>query len=157
MAKETGSITHTWEETPSLYDESGVPLSSSESTELSETMWGIVLEAFQHSNKNVSTIDSKESLYDFFLTKVEEKYPSPEAKPDLTSTAVTEAEQARKRKLVLQIANLWGAFVGSPVYKQTLKFFWLEECIDGGKLGNFLSISSLQHVVVPSSRQADKK
>ena len=28
----------------------------------------------------------------------------------------------------------WGAFVGSPVQNQSLKFFWMEECIDGENL-----------------------
>ena len=37
-----------------------------------------------------------------------------------------------KTNLLLQMAELCGAFVGSPVYRQSLKFFWLEECIDGG-------------------------
>ena len=36
-------------------------------------------------------------------------------------------------KLVMQMAEMWGAFVGSPWERQSLKFFWLEECIDGGK------------------------
>lgn len=36
-------------------------------------------------------------------------------------------------KLVFQMARMWGDFVGEPIEKQSLRFFWLEECIDGGQ------------------------
>ena len=36
-------------------------------------------------------------------------------------------------KLVFQMARMWGDFVGEPIEKQSLRFFWLEECIEGGK------------------------
>ena len=35
------------------------------------------------------------------------------------------------RALLLQEAEAWGAFVGGPIQRQSLKFFWLEECIEG--------------------------
>ena len=57
----------------------------------------------------------EESLMDFFKAKVEEK--------ELDS---------RSSKIVLQMARMWGDFVGEPIEKQSLKFFWLEECIEGG-------------------------
>lgn len=34
--------------------------------------------------------------------------------------------------LVLQMARIWGDFIGDPIEKQSLKYLWLEECIDGG-------------------------
>ena len=36
-------------------------------------------------------------------------------------------------KLIFQMARMWGDFVGEPIEKQSLRFFWLEECIEGGK------------------------
>ena len=36
-------------------------------------------------------------------------------------------------QLILQMARMWGDFVGEPIEKQSLRFFWLEECIEGGK------------------------
>ena len=94
-------------------------------TELSENMWSIVVEAFKYSAKYSSTIDPKYSLYDFFEEKVKDLYPK--------------HDQNRQRNLILQMAELWGAFVGSSVKTQSLKFFWLEECIDGGTI-RFLQI-----------------
>lgn len=40
----------------------------------------------------------------------------------------------QKRKLCLQLSDMWGAFVGGNVKRQSLKFFWLEECLEGGML-----------------------
>lgn len=76
------------------------------------------MQAFKHSADNSATIDPQESLQDYFQLKAEEKYP--------------EANQDRQRKLVMQMSELWGPFIGSPVTTQSLRFFWLEECLDGG-------------------------
>ena len=81
-------------------------------------MWGIIMQAFKFSADNSATIDPKESLYDFFKEKALEKYPG--------------VDQDQQRHLVMQMSELWGAFVGSSVTTQSLKFFWLEECLDGG-------------------------
>ena len=35
-------------------------------------------------------------------------------------------------RLVLQMARIWGDYIGDPIEKQSLKYLWLEECIDGG-------------------------
>ena len=56
------------------------------------------------------------SLLDFFEAKTQEER--------LSDDSV---------KLVLQIARMWGDFVGEPIEKQSLKYFWLEECIEGGE------------------------
>jgi hypothetical protein len=85
---------------------------------LDEEMWGVIMQAFKYSTHNSATIGPQESLHDFFKQKVEEKYPK--------------ADQDRQRKLVMQTSELWGAFVGSSITTQSLKFFWLEECLDGG-------------------------
>lgn len=91
-----------------------------EAKELGGTMWEIVLEAFQESNRNTATIPNHISLYDYFEKKVKEKFPDGKEGSE------------RNRELVLRISEMWGAFVGNKIQKQTLKFFWLEECIDGG-------------------------
>jgi hypothetical protein len=88
---------------------------------LIDAMWGIIVQAFKYSTRNTSTIDSQESLYDFFEKKVQEAFP-------------VDSGLEEQREIVMQMSELWGAFVGSPVTRQSLKFFWLEECIDGGML-----------------------
>lgn len=39
---------------------------------------------------------------------------------------------AETRCLVMELAETWSAFIGDSWKKQSLKWFWLEECLDGG-------------------------
>lgn len=120
LAKETETVTHSWEDAATIFSEDGTQLPEEEAKELGGMMWEIVLEAFQESNRNTATISNHISLYDYFENRVKEKFP------DGTENS------EKNRKLVLQISEMWGAFVGNKIQKQSMKFFWLEECIDGG-------------------------
>ncbi|KAK4698140.1 hypothetical protein P7C71_g11, partial [Lecanoromycetidae sp. Uapishka_2] len=100
--------------TPSLYDESGRRVDGKTATEHSELVWEIIGEGFKYSTKNTSSIPPEDSLMDFFQLKVKER-----GLDDASSN------------LVLQMARMWGDFVGEPIEKQSMKFFWLEECIEG--------------------------
>lgn len=103
-------------------------------------------DAFRHSNKNSATISPDESLWDFFQVEVVRRIP--ESKPDF----------ATERQFVFQLAEMWGAFIGSPITSQSLKFFWLEECIDGENLfcaGTYRKI--LQSITKPAEEGADIK
>jgi len=81
---------------------------------------GLVASAFTYSRKNTATIPASVSLFDYFQEQVQKLFldlPGDEAR--------------RKRELLLYITEFWGAYVGWPIQKQSLKFFWLEECIEG--------------------------
>ena len=91
-------------------------MSDEDASEISNSIWDTVVEAFQHSNDHSNSIESSKSLLDFF----EEKYDNVEIAP-------------WKRQIILQGAHMWGAFVGDPISRQSLKFFFLEECIEGGR------------------------
>jgi hypothetical protein len=119
LAKQTDTMVGSWDNGSYVYDEFGDFLEDGE--KCSFVMWTIIQDAFKHSNTLSAEINEKESLYTFFQSKVEE----------LIST--TDEGFERKRELVLKMSDLWGAFVGSPVARQSLKFFWMEECIEGGK------------------------
>jgi hypothetical protein len=116
LAKTTKTAMHTWGEKLKVFDADGNLLG--EGREYNDVMWKIIAQAFKYSTQNTSTINPNESLKDFFEKKLLEEFPG---QADLD-----------KKKILMQMAELWGAFVGSPVYRQSLKFFWLEECIDGG-------------------------
>ncbi|KAJ4157451.1 hypothetical protein NW754_009094 [Fusarium falciforme] len=122
LAKQTNTAVGSWDLTSCVFDEAGELFSVEDGEKYSDVMWEIVQDAFKHSNNSSQDIDPKESLHDFFVQKVAEKIPS------------TEKDYERKRNIVMQISELWGAFVGSPIYRQSLKFFWLEECIEGENL-----------------------
>ena len=116
LAKTTKTAMHTWGEKLKVFGADGSLLD--EGKEYNDLMWKIIAQAFKYSAQNTSTINPNESLKDFFEKKLLEEFPG---QADLD-----------KKKILMQMAELWGAFVGSPVHRQSLKFFWLEDCIDGG-------------------------
>ena len=90
-------------------------LEGQKAAEHSELVWGIIGNAFKYSNQESASIPQDRSLMDYFHTSLEEK-------------KLAEDSSA----LVLQMARIWGDFIGDPIEKQSLKYLWLEECIDGG-------------------------
>lgn len=127
-----------------VFGADGALFAADEGARFSALMWDIVQAAFVHSNKHSADIDPSESLLDFFKLKVAELVPDDETADDDGAAA------QRTRAIVLQMADLWGAFVGSPIERQSLKFFWLEECIEGENLfcsGTYTNI--LAHIAAP--------
>ncbi|KAL6715894.1 hypothetical protein ACLMJK_006855 [Lecanora helva] len=118
LAKEAKATTFTMPDTPpSLFDQSGHAVDANITKEHYDIMWGIISDAFKLSKTGSASIPSELSLMDFFNQKVK--------KLQLNETS---------SKLVLALARMWGDFVGEPIEKQSLKFFWLEECIEGENL-----------------------
>lgn len=149
IAKGTGTLLHGWEEEQAVLDSQGCLVHLDEAAEYAELLWddGIIAEAFRHSEESNDSIDPTRSLYDFFVEKSEQHF---EEEP--------EHERRRKRETLLLFASMWGAYVGSSVAKQSLKFFWLEECIDGEN--PFVAETYhkiLDHVAKPATRSADIK
>lgn len=122
LAKQTKTTIGSWDTRSYVFNEDGELFPLKESEEYSEIMWGIILDAFKYSEKHSSEISPDESLFDFFRTRIVEIIPD------------TEADHQRRRDTVLHMAELWGAFVGSAITRQSLKFFWLEECLEGENL-----------------------
>jgi hypothetical protein len=92
-----------------------------------ETVWTIIEQAMKYSNKESASIPAERSLFDYFEEQVEKLFPDEDG-------GITNQKAKIKRETILRMAEMWGAFVGSPIQKQSLKFFWLEECIDGENL-----------------------
>ncbi|KAI9163079.1 putative polyamine oxidase 4 [Paramyrothecium foliicola] len=105
-----------------VYDRNGELFPLKEGERYSTIMWDIIQDAFKFSNEHGSNIDPARSLQDFFRERLTEVLPE------------TEDDYERKRNIVMELSAMWGAFVGSPISKQSLKFFWLEECIEGENL-----------------------
>lgn len=80
-------------------------------------LWDIIEEAFEYSKKNEKSIPEFASLHDYVALRVKEKLPG----------------QVGDQKLVLSMSEMWGAYVGHPVTRQSLRFVWMEECCGGGK------------------------
>jgi predicted NAD/FAD-dependent oxidoreductase len=122
LAKETKTVTMNWDGRQSIFDSLGNHMSDQDAAENTEAVWTIIEQAMKYSNEESATIPAEKSLYEFFEESVVNMFPS-------------EKEEAKKKQTtILQMAEMWGAFVGSPIQTQSLKFFWLEECIDGENL-----------------------
>lgn len=120
LALATGTAVEDLDEVSCAFDETGVKMDAAESVRYETIMWKIIEEAFAYSETSGEEINVNTSLMDFFREKVPLKIKDDE-------------EQAqRKRETVYNMCETWGAFIGSPVTKQSLKYFWLEECIDDG-------------------------
>ena len=79
----------------------------------SEHMWGLIDDAFDESNRKGTKIRPTKSLKDYFTEKLAD-------------------EPKDFRDLVMNLAEQWGGFIGDPWDMQSLRWFWLEECPDGG-------------------------
>lgn len=142
LARETKTLTMNWDGRQSVVDALGEYLSDKEAAENTEVVWGIIEQAMKHSNEHSATLDPQKSLYDFFEEAVEKLY---------LDEKVEDAK--RKRRTILQMSEMWGAFVGSEIQKQSLKFFWMEECIDGENLfvaGTYKKV--LERIAEPAVR-----
>lgn len=95
-----------------------------EANQALKQVWQILESAIEHSTNRSECIDSFTSLYSFF--------------ENWTIQACQHGEMAdRERELVMGMSHMWGAYVGDRVERQSLKFFYLEDCIEGGKPGNY--------------------
>lgn len=111
-----------WDGRQSIFDHLGNAMPETEAAKNTEIVWSIIERAMKYSNEKSATIPPERSLYNFFEEQVEKMFQD----------GTLEAQA--KRQTILQMAEMWGAFVGSPIQTQSLKFFWLEECIDGENL-----------------------
>lgn len=124
---------------------------------VSESMWELIGKAFKHSNANSATIPASESLLDFIKEhadeQIRESFP---IKYQASKDGKKEQVKMSKKELLLSLSEQWGSFVGGSVETQSLKFFWLEECLDGENLfcaGTYAKV--LELVAKPALAGAD--
>jgi hypothetical protein len=115
LATITNSVTTTHGELNTIFDKSGHLLTKKEAETLNELFWGLIDDAFKYSRAEGDSIPEDKSLLDFILEQIKPKELEPELKEHF-----------------IQLAAIWGAYIGTPIERQSLKFFWLEEVIDGG-------------------------
>ncbi len=107
-----------------MFDQDGKLIDAEEASEYEDLLWDdLVAEAFKYSKAHQDSIDVDLSFADFLSEKVQSLFTDESAK-----------EAERKRETLLRVAKMWGAYVGSPIERQSLRNFWLEECIEGENL-----------------------
>ncbi|KAI5273438.1 FAD/NAD(P)-binding domain-containing protein [Aureobasidium subglaciale] len=149
IAKKTNTQLHYWDEKQRILGTEGEGVSKEEAEEYGRIIWedGLISKAFAYSRENTASIPAEKSLMDFFAEKAEGLF-----------TELEQKEAERKRRTLLQICDFWGSYVGSATDRQSLKFFWLEECIEGENpfvAGTYTKI--LEHVARPALEGAEVK
>ncbi|KAI9802995.1 MAG: hypothetical protein M1825_002228 [Sarcosagium campestre] len=132
LAKASNASLHSWTDGINLVHEGGQLLPQEQGELLSEQMWSIVGDAFRHSHENCESISPRDSLFDYFKSR-----NATDNKRKELHTSQYNPSSPIDRQRLLWAAEMWGSFVGDAVQRQSLKFFWLEECIEGENL--FLS------------------
>jgi hypothetical protein len=116
IAEATGTALEDFEGAQAIFSPAGELLDEQLTTKISEFLWSTIEEAFKYSNSYKDSIPADKSLLDFIRERIEETEFS-----------------AEEKTLCIESCRLWGAYVGDPIERQSLKFFCLEECIDGSR------------------------
>lgn len=120
LAKETDTPLHLWKESTILVDGDGDLVASSPANKALKQVWEILEAANEYSTTKSDQIDCAASLYDFF--------------EDWCSKALRAGDMDQQEvELVLGMSQMWGAYVGDRIERQSLKYFYLEDCINGGR------------------------
>ena len=100
-----------------IYGANGAKIDSDKAMEHSAIAWAIVDEAIRYSRADKgASIPPEKSLVDYFEGAIQARGYSDD-----------------KALLVKDLADMWSNIVGEPIHKQSLRYMWLEECIEGGK------------------------
>jgi hypothetical protein len=142
--KSTGTACHSWDSRQVTYDVDGKAIPSKDYEPISEMIWNLIEEAMEYSDQNCTSIPASVSLWDYLMEKANELFP--------------EAERSKSKEHFRHEAEMWGAFVGSSVKRQSLKHFWMEKCLEGENpfvSGTYQKV--LQQIATPALKQADLK
>lgn len=120
LATETETPLHRWKANTLLVDGEGKLVAPSEANKALKQVWEILEGALEHSTDRNEELDSSVSLYSFFESWCDWAFQ----RGDMTR---------REVELVLGMSQMWGAYVGDRIELQSLKYFYLEDCIGGGR------------------------
>ncbi|KAL3489269.1 FAD/NAD(P)-binding domain-containing protein [Aspergillus germanicus] len=134
IAEATGTALEDFEGAQAIFSPAGELLDEQLTTKISEFLWSTIEEAFKYSNSYKDSIPVDKSLLDFIHERIEETEFS-----------------AEEKTLCIESCRLWGAYVGDPIERQSLKFFCLEECIDGN---NYFVASTYKEILKHVSKTA---
>jgi hypothetical protein len=125
--RETGTATSSFGDRQAAVDARGARVPDDVAAQCAEVLWDAIGAAFRHSNERGAEIDEGESLMDF----LRERAPAAVRRAVERSGGGSEEEVRARTEMVLAMAGVWGHYVGSETAEQSLKFLWLEECLDG--------------------------
>lgn len=109
LARDTDTRIEALGEQTQVFDSSGKQVADDRAERLNDLIWSIISDAFAYSNKRCEDIDPDLSLKDFFMEHLPKHKLSNE-----------------DYELTIDMAEMWGSFIGDNWYRQSLKWFWLE-------------------------------
>ncbi|KAL4772090.1 hypothetical protein BDW60DRAFT_216789 [Aspergillus nidulans var. acristatus] len=134
IAQAARTTLHDFEGSQLVFGSDGKALDERVAMKISEVLWTTIDEAFTYSNNHEDDIPAEKSLLDFIRERLQE-------------TNLTEDE----KRLCIDAARLWGCYIGDPIERQSLKFFSLEESIDGS---NYFVASTYKDILAQVSSTA---
>ena len=96
-----------------MISRTGQPLESRKATQTASFVWKTIDEAYEYSRRHGAGIAADRSLFDFIRERVVQQGLSVEDQTEC-----------------LEFSRIWGSYVGDAVERQSLRFFWLEDCLD---------------------------
>ncbi|KAJ5678905.1 hypothetical protein N7462_007149 [Penicillium macrosclerotiorum] len=120
LAEEAEATTVSCAAVSSVCGADGDWLSHNTATAYYEEVWEILEMAMAHSRQNSTSISDSSSMMGFFRKEVRTR--SPRAEDPVTYEA-----------LMLQIVEMWGAFMGDECENQSLKNMWLDAGLEGSR------------------------
>jgi hypothetical protein len=115
IGKWTNTIAHELDGSLSIIDTFGNRIDKKTTRAITNFLWATVEQAFAYSDSSSGIIPSSKSLFDYFKEEVR--------KTDLSQS---------EKEACLELSKSWGAYIGSSVDRQSLKFFFLEDGLEGG-------------------------
>ena len=98
-----------------VYDALGKSIDANVASKHSAIAWELIDQAMKYSEAESASISPEVSLADFLRGSLGLRGYAPE-----------------EARLILGLADMWSNIVGEPMEKQSLKYLWLEQCIEGG-------------------------
>lgn len=120
MADQLKIPLHHWSDTALVYDAAGAKMADADAKSSHESFWSILEDAFKYSVEHSADIDAKTSLYDYANTRCQQ---------DVEKCLMNKDTQTN----VLEVSWVWGSSTGDSIEQQSLKFFFLEEDMEGGE------------------------
>lgn len=112
-----------------VYDREGRRMSKAEAEWTSGMVWEGIVEAMRYSEAHGTEISADESLFEW----LRRRWQDAAAKGEQGFDGPPEARKRKVRDLTEE-SRMWGAFVGGVIERQSLRWFWMEECVEGGNV-----------------------
>jgi hypothetical protein len=125
LAKKADSTTVGCNTVDSICDSDGQWLNRGVAGGLYDEVWDIIDLAMDKSSREASSISDSAKMMDFFRYEVEKR-----------STSTKEKTATEYVRLMNDIVEMWGAFMGDECERQSLKTLWLDAGLEGGKFAS---------------------